>query len=315
MTEKKRLLLLEGSLICEGHKVRGYAIHPMATYHPKEWPTVRRYIEPYLIRAAPTAAGKPFLIDHEKKLSPENHATLGRWDAEKNAVYYEGEVSDDIAEKIRLNKIKSVSVGLDFQRPGSGILVTERGVIPYAYGLEEISFLQDMDPGDPEATVQLWEGILKESGEQDFIMYLIQSLDIFLLNDMQVLWLDQDKGIQAIYGRLKERPESLQPFAYLFMKAREWDDNKIQAWLTDHPQYAKSAQTPQPTSIIEAGATGQYSLVCPSCHKTFKSETMEPLKCPLCGQNFTRKQELKVTEAEQKRVGLNHLRRRYDEHS
>jgi len=248
--ESVRLSLLEGTVeLFEGHKVRGYAIHPMATHHPLEWPTVRRYLEPYLERAAPTAAGKPFLIDHTRTLTPENHLTLGRWDGEKSAVYYEGEVSDDVAAKIEAKQIKGVSVGLDFQKPGSGILVTEREVIPYAYGFDEFSFLEHMSPGDPQATVQLWEGILREASEQDFILYPIQSLDVFLLDHMQVMWLNQERGIQAIYGRLREQPESLQPFAYLFMKARDWTPQSIEAWLLDNPQYAKSAQAPAPIGI------------------------------------------------------------------
>jgi hypothetical protein len=160
----KKLLILEGKIsLTEGHKVSGYAIHPMSTYHPNEWPTVRLYLEPYLIQAAPTLAGKPFFIDHEDILAPENHLTLGRWDAEKNAIYYEGEVSDDVARKIRAGLIKGVSVGLDLQKPGSGILVTEQGTIPFCFGFEEVSFLQNMDPGDPQATVQLWEGVLSKA--------------------------------------------------------------------------------------------------------------------------------------------------------
>ena len=234
-------------------RVTGYAIHPMVTHHPNEWPTVRRYLEPYLINAAPTLAGKPFLIDHARTLSPENRLTLGKWDTVKCGVYYEGLVSDDVAVKIKMRKIKGVSVGVDFEKPGSGLVVTDEGVIPYAFGFDEVSFLENMTPGDPQASIQLWEGVIKEAevGQQDFIIYPIQNLDIFLLDGMQIVQLDPDKGIHGIYGKLKEKPDSLQPYAYLFAKARDWDDNKIQAWLTDNPQYAKSAQVPAPTGITQ----------------------------------------------------------------
>lgn len=316
-------------------RVSGYAIHPMKTFHPKEWPTIRNYLEPYLINAAPTLAGKPFLIDHARTLSPQNCLTLGKWDTEKCGVYYEGNVTEDVALKIKSGRIKGVSVGVDFEKIGSGLVITESGCIPYAYGFDEVSFLENMSPGDPQATIQLWEGILKEANEgklpwhvemssdaeiglladqiyaqkrakateenrkewdefterknaleqamkqintlnglvketvdairrnplawmkeaevgQDFIVYPIQSLDIFLLDCMQVMWINQEKGVQGIYGALKAKPESLQPYCYLFAKARDWDDKKIQAWLVDNPQYAKSAQTPQPVGITQS---------------------------------------------------------------
>jgi hypothetical protein len=234
-------------------RVSGYAIHPMKTFHPKEWPTIRNYLEPYLINAAPTLAGKPFLIDHARTLSPQNCLTLGKWDTEKCGVYYEGNVTEDVAIKIKSGRIKGVSVGVDFEKPGSGLVITDEGCIPYAFGFDEVSFLENMTPGDPQASIQLWEGMIKEAeeSEQDFIIYPIQSLDVFLLDGMQIMWLNQERGIQAIYGKLKEKPESLQPYAYLFAKARDWDDKKIQAWLTDNPQYAKSAQTPQPVGITQ----------------------------------------------------------------
>jgi len=257
MSEKNHIFLQASISLKEAlgnlWRVSGYAIHPMATYHPNEWPTVRQYLEPYLVNAAPTLAGKPFLIDHHRTLSPENRLTLGRWDSEKRAVYYEGLVSEDVAAKIRAGRIKSVSVGVDFEKIGSGLVITESGCIPYAYGFDEVSFLENMTPGDPQATIQLWEGVIKEAeaSEQEFIMYPIQSLDIFLLDGMQVTQLDPDKGIQAIYGKLKQKPESLQPYAYLFAKARDWNNQKIQAWLTDNPQYAKSAQTPQPSGLAQ----------------------------------------------------------------
>jgi hypothetical protein len=207
--------MLEGSLICEGRKVSGYCIHPMATYHSKEWPTVRLYLQPYLERAAPTIAGKQFLIDHNRTLSPENRLTLGRWDPEKNAVYYEGEVSDDVAQKIRAGLIKSVSVGLDFQRPGSGILVTEEGTIPFCFGFEEISFLQNMSPGDPQASLQLWEGVLKDAkdGKIPWHVEMSEDAEIGMLAD-QIYNAAKAKALEnlekvRVWDELEERRKAI----------------------------------------------------------------------------------------------------------
>lgn len=163
---KESRLYLSGSLLLlEGKRVKGAAIHPMATYHPYEWPKVRVYLDDYLERAAPSAVGKPFMLDHSRALSAENRITKNVWNKEKAQVEYEGEVSDDVALMIKSGKIKGVSVGLDFTKPGGGMLVTERGVIPYAFGFEEYSFLQHMEPGDPKAWVSLCEAI--ESQLQD----------------------------------------------------------------------------------------------------------------------------------------------------
>jgi hypothetical protein len=207
-----RLVLLEGTIkINESKKVSGYCIHPMATLHPKEWPTVRLYLQPYLERAAPTLAGQPFLIDHLRTLSQENHLTLGRWDAEKNAVYYEGVVSDDVARKIRAGLIKSVSVGLDFQKPGSGILVTEEGAIPFCFGFEEVSFLQNMDAGDPQASLQLWEGVLKDA-RMPWAVEMSEDAEIGLLAD-QIYVQKRARAVEdkiTTWDELTERKKALE---------------------------------------------------------------------------------------------------------
>ena len=143
-------------------KIKGSAIHPVATYHPHEWLKLRKYVEEYLAQAAPTLVGKPLMIDHNTPI-PNSKITFAFWNPETSSVDYEAEVPEDIADLIREGKIKGVSVGLDWQQVGGGLLVTPEGTVPYAFTFEELSLCRNIQPGDPMATVQLWEGILPDA--------------------------------------------------------------------------------------------------------------------------------------------------------
>lgn len=233
-----RLYLFCNSLMLEGKKVHGVAIHPMATYHPYEWPKVRVYLDDYLERAAPSAVGKPFMLDHTRSLSAENKITKNVWNREKAQVEYEGDVSDEVANMIESGKIKGVSVGLDFTKPGGGMLVTERGVIPYAFGFEEYSFLQDMEPGDPQAWVSLCEAM----GTQEFTTVKFKDINAFKEDGFRETWINQDLGIKIVHGVLKDGGESYVPAYLIFYKIKGWTSDKIEVWLRDNPQYGPITQ-------------------------------------------------------------------------
>jgi len=233
-----RLYLFGNSLLLEGKKVKGAAIHPMATYHPCEWPKVRVYLDDYLERAAPSAVGKPFMLDHNRSLSAENKVTKSVWNSEKAQVEYEGEVSDDVAAMIESGKIKGVSVGLDFSKPGGGMLITERGVIPYAFGFEEYSFLQDMEPGDPKAWVSLCEAM----ETQEFTTVDFKDANAFKKDSWRETWINQDLGIKIVHGILKDGGESYVPAHLVFYKIKGWTSDKIESWLRDNPQYSPITQ-------------------------------------------------------------------------
>lgn len=229
-----RLYLFCNSLMLEGKKVHGAAIHPMATYHPYEWPKVRVYLDDYLERAAPSAVGKPFMLDHSRTLSAENKITKNVWNSEKAQVEYEGEVSDDVANMIKSGKIKGVSVGLDFTKPGGGMLITEKGVIPYAFGFEEYSFLQHMEPGDPKAWVSLCEAM----ETQGFATVKFKDINAFKEDDFIETWINQDLGVKMISGILKDSGESYVRAYLIFYKIKGWTSDKIETWLRDNPQYS-----------------------------------------------------------------------------
>lgn len=60
------------------------------------------------------------------------------------------------------------------------------------------------------------------------------------------VWVDQTNGIQAIYGLLREKPESSQPMALLFMKEKGWTKEKVEDWLITHNQYNQKQEPPPP---------------------------------------------------------------------
>jgi hypothetical protein len=150
------------------YKISGSAIHPCKTFHPNEWVKLRQYVEPYLERAAPTLAGKPITIDHKQTLSPENKITISYW--QDGQVYFEGTVTEQVYQMFMDGTLKrQVSIGVDWAHPGGGVIVGEEGqFIPYAFDFSELSFLtQEMNPGDLESSLQIWEGVLKEAILQD----------------------------------------------------------------------------------------------------------------------------------------------------
>jgi len=133
--------------------VRGRAIHPCKTYHPHEWPDVRIYLEEELRASAPTLSGKPLLLDHGVVLDPPNRVLRSAW--EDGAVEYVAEVSGDIFESVRSGEIKHVSVEYDWR-----VLERLDGIAPRGLQLTGLSLLRRMRPGDPTATVDVWEGVV-----------------------------------------------------------------------------------------------------------------------------------------------------------
>ena len=167
------LTLYEAQLPNGHHRFSGSAIHPCKTYHPKEWPKVRLYIEPYLERAAPGLVKARMVIDHDptRKLSEGNFLTKSVWNRDTSSVDFEGEITEEIYRMFKNGILKPhVSVGVDWLNApvdhgtipyGSGLLSTPEGILPYNFSFEEFSLVQDMTPGDQLSTVELWEGLLE----------------------------------------------------------------------------------------------------------------------------------------------------------
>jgi hypothetical protein len=245
--------------------IRGKALHPIRTYHPEEWPQVREYLEDELQKSAPTLTGKPLLLDHFYPLRGE---VLG---AEYNdgAIEYVAKLDDpEVLGKIKDGKIKQCSVEFEWKS-----LEQVDGIAPRGLNFTGLSLLESFEPGDPRTTVEVWEAIvagLKESKHarsniaslvkeqasaepNEFIFYLIRDPAAFLEERFSSVWVDQTNGIQGLYGYLREKQETLQPMALLFMKANNWTLEKMQGWLRDHPQYVRQSQ---PQSQLVAASAG-----------------------------------------------------------
>jgi len=137
-----------------GVLIRGRALHPIKTYHPEEWPEVRVYLEEELAASAPTLAGKPLLIDHFQQLPPPNRV-LAAWYGD-GAIEYIAEVDGEVAGLIEGGVITKCSVEFDWER-----LERVNGVAPRGIEFTGLSLLRDLEPGDAETSVEVWEGIIK----------------------------------------------------------------------------------------------------------------------------------------------------------
>ncbi|MBS7639196.1 hypothetical protein KEJ42_01805 [Candidatus Bathyarchaeota archaeon] len=134
--------------------IYGEAIHPVKTYHPSEWPSVRVYLEDELQRAARTLRGAPLLLDHTR---PLNGRVLDAW-YEDGGIKYIAELNDEeVLNMIRSGVIRHCSVEYDWRS-----LERVNGLAPRGIRFTGLSLLKDFPPGDPKTKVQVWEGILRQ---------------------------------------------------------------------------------------------------------------------------------------------------------
>jgi hypothetical protein len=145
--------ILEGSVsVGEKNLIHGEALHPVKTFHPEEWPNVRVYLEEELAKAAGTLVGKPLLLDHQRLL--DGKVLEARY--EDGAIKYVAELNDpEILEKIRDGGIKHVSVEYDWRS-----LERLDGVAPRGIEFVGLSLLEKYEPGDPNASVMVWESVI-----------------------------------------------------------------------------------------------------------------------------------------------------------
>jgi len=243
--KQKEGVFLEGaSPQVGGRKVCGLAIHPIATYHPEEWPEKRVYFAEELKQAAPSLIGKPFFEDHATPITGSK-VTACFWSDEDNAIYYEGEVTEDTAQKIKDGYYKGVSISVNPWRKGGGIEYVN-GFAPYGFVFEEISLLHNLSPGDPNAWVRLAEAM--ESQEYHIVQFA--ALNDFQPNTFRDTWVSLEKGIQMVNAIPKDG-STYQPVFLKFPKIKGWNENKIESWLKDNPQYNPAAQTASKVTEIE----------------------------------------------------------------
>ncbi len=234
-----------------GNLIRGKALHPIRTLHPNEWPEIREYLKEELEKSAHTLAGTPLIIDHH---NPINGKVLGA-EYEDGAIEYIAQLDDPaITSQIADGTIKHCSVEFEWKT-----LEKLNGHAPRGIKFTGLSLLKDYPPGDPQTTVELWEAIidkLKESKtkeqtspRQQFLLHQLHEPSAFMKEHFSSVWIDQTNGIQGIYGLLRDKPENPQPMALLFMKDKGWTTEKMEEWLSNHPQYTQTTEPPQPETV------------------------------------------------------------------
>jgi hypothetical protein len=164
-TESLRTFLFAEKIGLEGNVVKGVAIHPKVIWHPEEgvnWKAKHDYQREELKKAAESLSGKPFGINHLRLLPPPNRVSRSWWDEQQNGVAFEGTVDDDIAGKIREGKFRGLSIECDWTKPGKYVMLekTDAGVAMKNFELTSVHLLDRFPPGDREAYVEMWEGIV-----------------------------------------------------------------------------------------------------------------------------------------------------------
>jgi len=141
-----------------GNLIRGKAIHPTKTFHPEDWETpVCVYLEEELGKAAHGLAGRPLFLDH---LYPVDGKVLGA-EYEDGAVEYVAELNDErVLDWIRDGTLKHCSIQYDWSS-----LTKVDGVAPRGIEFDHLALLKNLQPGDTQTTVEIWEGIMQRIRE------------------------------------------------------------------------------------------------------------------------------------------------------
>jgi len=154
-----KLHLFTESINFDGKEVSGIAIHPKRIWHPEEGVS-HDYLKEELELAAETSRTPvPFGEDHIRNLSEPNEAHTLFYDKEQNGVGFRGTVSSEIAKNIENKVYKGCSIELNWFRKGV-ILEKTNGLAPRNFEITKINFMKRFPPGDADAYVRMWEGIV-----------------------------------------------------------------------------------------------------------------------------------------------------------
>jgi hypothetical protein len=145
----------------QANLIMGKAIHPVKIIHPEEWPSARVYLEEELKKAAGSMRDTPLLLDHEQPLSGK---VLDAWYT-NGAVEYIAELNDpQVLSWIKDGTIRNCSVEYEWDD-----LEQVDGIAPRGITFTGLALLKEYEPGDQEATVQVWEAIIKRLKEANDI--------------------------------------------------------------------------------------------------------------------------------------------------
>jgi len=142
-------------------KIKGLALTPKCSLNKN------CYVEEELVKAARTLADKPIYVNHvydgvvvPGQIKPQVGKVVDAEYVAGKGVEYVGYIEDSaVWELIRKGEIRSVSIAGKYREAEK----VDSGVKPLGLRFEELSLLYgDVQPGIPEAYVEVWEKILEK---------------------------------------------------------------------------------------------------------------------------------------------------------
>jgi hypothetical protein len=193
----------------------------------------------------------PVYLEHVTAQDAIGKVTKAEWDGQN--LQYEAEIYDDeTAEKIRKGLIRHVSVGADYQT-----IDLVNGKVPHGLYNAEMSLVAV--PGIPEANIEILEHLQEQTEPTingEYTLGFYQDPAEFLPEHFTTVWLDKENGVLAVMGKLKAEPQSQRTVSIYFSTQKQWDQNRIQTWLSNHTAYMiPTGGTPtqtQDTPVIES---------------------------------------------------------------
>lgn len=205
--------------------------------------------EDELQRFAEKLVAAPIYYEHIQAQNAVGKVTRTDYDPETKALTYEAEIYDeDAQQRIRKGLINHVSIGANYGR-----LDVLDGIAFYDLYDAELSLVAV--PAISGTNIQLMQK-LQQQQDQEFILLPIRDVHGFLPDFFTLGWRDLAAGIQVIKGRLQEKPEVQEDFAFLFLKAKGWTREQAEVWVKEHAQTGPIGVQvgPAPSSATESSS-------------------------------------------------------------
>ncbi|MDH5782074.1 MAG: hypothetical protein OEZ35_00185 [Candidatus Bathyarchaeota archaeon] len=193
--------------------------------------------------------GAPVYYEHVSAMNAVGKVAKSEWDPDSNTLFYEAEIYDEEAQqKIRKRLINHVSIAANYTR-----LDVLDGKVPHDLYNAELSLVAV--PAISGTSIQVMQK-LQQQADQEFILWPIRDVHGFLPDFFTLGWRDLAAGIQAIKGRLQEKPEAEEDFAFLFLKAKGWTREQAEVWIKEHAQTEPIGVqvSPAPSSATESSS-------------------------------------------------------------
>jgi DNA-binding transcriptional MerR regulator len=187
--------------------------------------------------------GAPVYYEHVSAINAVGKVAKSEWDPDSNTLFYEAEIYDEeTQQKIRKHLINHVSIGANYTR-----LDVLDGKVPHDLYNAELSLVAV--PAVSGTNIQIMQK-LEQQADQEFVLLPIRDVHGFLPDFFTLGWRDLAAGIQAIKGRLREKPETEEDFAFLFLKAKGWTREQAEVWVKEHAQTGPIGVQVSPASSI-----------------------------------------------------------------